>query len=75
MFDLPVATVLYCVLVAALFLGLWSYYDRRDHRRFEKERRKTTIHFIRFDAIYSGSDGIELLKCPRCGPENVRLRF
>lgn len=75
MFELPVATVLYCVLIAALFLGLWSYYDRRDHRRFEKERRRTTFHCVRCDAIYSGSAGTDLLKCPRCGHENARLRF
>ena len=47
MFELTTAAVIYCVLVAAVFLGLWLYYDRRDHRRFERERRKIVFHCIR----------------------------
>ncbi len=75
MFDLTTATVIYCALVAAVFLGLWLAYDRRDHRRFELERRKTTFHCIRCDALYSAPAGTELAPCPRCGRENSRLRF
>jgi hypothetical protein len=75
MFDFATATVVYCLLVAAAFLGLWFYYDRRDHRRFEIERRKTTFHCIRCDTLYSALGGFELCKCPKCGHENSRLRF
>ncbi len=75
MFDFATATVIYCVLVAVGFLGLWMYYDRRDHRRLELERRKTTFHCIRCDAIYSAPTGHDLSKCPKCGHENTRLRF
>jgi hypothetical protein len=75
MFDFTTATVIYCVFVAVVFLGLWIYYDRRDHRRFELERRKTTFHCIRCDALYSASGGAQLSRCPKCGHENSRLRF
>ena len=75
MFDFATATVIYCVLVAVGFLGLWAYYDRRDHRRFELERRKTTFLCIRCDTIFSAPNGTELCPCPKCGHENARLRF
>ncbi len=75
MFELTTATIIYCGSVAAVFLGLWLYYDRRDHRRFERERRKTTFHCIRCDALYTAPMGSELFKCPKCGHENARLRF
>ena len=75
MLEFSTAAVVFCVLVAAVFLGLWLYYDRRDHRRFEAERRKTTFHCIRCDAIYSAPKGTQLCRCPKCGHENVRLRF
>jgi len=74
-FELTTAAVVYCVLVAGVFLGLWLYYDRRDHRRFELERRKTVFHCIRCDALYTAPSGAELCKCPKCGYENARLRF
>lgn len=75
MFDFTTATVIYCGFVAAAFLGLWTFYDRRDHRRFELERRKRTFHCIRCDKIYSAPGGAELSPCPQCGHENTRLRF
>ncbi len=75
MFDLTTGAVLYCVLLAVGFLVLWLYYDRRDHRRFERERRKTTFHCIRCDQLYTAPVGTELSPCPRCAHENTRLRF
>lgn len=74
-FDLTTAAVIYCVLVGVVFLGLWLWYDRRDHQRFERERRRTTFHCIRCSAVYTGPTHTELLRCPRCGHENSRLRF
>jgi len=34
MFEFSAAAVIYCVLVAAVFLSLWLFYDRRDNLRF-----------------------------------------
>jgi hypothetical protein len=75
MFHPPAAALIYCTLVGLLFLLMWLYYDRRDHERFERERRKTTFHCIRCDRLYTGPSGSELGVCPRCGHTNARLRF
>jgi len=53
MFELSAAVTVYCVVVAATFLSLWLFYDRRDHMRFERERRRTTFHCIRCDRLYT----------------------
>lgn len=75
MFDLTTGTLLYCLGVTAFFLGLWIYYDRRDHARFEAERRKTTFHCIRCSHLYSIRGREDTARCPRCGHDNGRLRF
>ena len=75
MSDLPLAAVIYCALVGLFFLGLWLYYDRRDHARFERERRRTAFHCIRCDNLYEAPVGAETAVCPRCGHENARLKF
>ena len=75
MFDLPVAAVVYCTLLAVVFLGLWLWYDRRDHQTFEQERRKATFHCIRCDRLYTAPVGTALARCPDCAYENTRLKF
>jgi len=67
--------VIYCAVIGVFFLVLWLYYDRRDHARFERERRRTVFHCIRCDRIYEAPAGTELCRCPRCDHENARLRF
>jgi Zn finger protein HypA/HybF involved in hydrogenase expression len=54
---------------------LWLYYDRRDHKLFEGERRKTTFHCIRCDHIWAERAGTEECLCPKCGQKNARLKF
>lgn len=73
--DLTTGAVLYCLVLAAGFLGLWIYYDRRDHSRFETERRRTTFHCIRCDHLYTVPGHAHTSPCPKCGHENGRLRF
>ncbi|MCF3650744.1 hydrogenase nickel incorporation protein HypA [Synoicihabitans lomoniglobus] len=75
MFDLTTASVAFCLVTAAFFLGLWIYYDRRDHARFEAERRKTIFHCIRCDHVYPGRGKLHESLCPECGQKNGRLRF
>ena len=73
--DLATVTVVYCLLVAALFLGLWMFYDRRDHALFEHARRKSTFMCLRCHHLYGASGQPDACRCPRCGYENSRLRF
>ncbi len=75
MFDPQTAVVVYCSLLTLLFAGLWMYYDRREHIRFEKERRHTVFHCIRCDQLYTAPAGTELCRCPRCNHENTKLKF
>ena len=73
--DLMTAAVVYCFLVAGIFLALWMFYDRRDHLLFEHARRKSSFLCIRCSHIYAAPGSVDLWKCPRCGHENTRLKF
>ena len=75
MLDLTTGAVLFCAITGLLFLGLWLWYDRRDHASFDAECRRTTFHCIRCDQRYAAPAGAQLCACPRCGHENARLRF
>jgi uncharacterized paraquat-inducible protein A len=75
MFEPTHATVIFCVLVGAVFCMLWTYFDRRDRANFEVVLRKSAFHCIRCNQIYSGTAGSGQCVCPRCGHENTRLRF
>lgn len=75
MLELTTAAVGFCMLVAVLYLGLWIYYDRRDRSRFEAARRKHAFHCVRCNSVYASAQGSDVVACPHCGRENVRLRF
>ncbi len=75
MFDLTTAAVIYCLMVAAFFLGLWIYYDRRDHARFDAERRRTIFHCVKCDRVYAVRGEPLEADCPACGFKNGHLRF
>ncbi|MBW8782012.1 MAG: hydrogenase nickel incorporation protein HypA [Verrucomicrobia bacterium] len=72
---LQVVALVYCLILAALFLGIWLYYDHRDHARFEIERRKTTFRCARCGKLYAAQGVLDLGTCPHCGQENARLQF
>jgi uncharacterized paraquat-inducible protein A len=73
--DLVTATVILCVLVAVLFLSLWLYYDRRDYALYEHARKKSTFCCTRCQHLYWEAGRPEVMKCPKCGHENARLKF
>jgi Zn finger protein HypA/HybF involved in hydrogenase expression len=75
MFQPIHATVVYCVLVGAVFFMLWLCSDRRDRANFEGVLRRGAFHCIRCDQIYSANAVASVAPCPRCGHENPRLRF
>ena len=73
--GLQIASVIYCFLVAGVFLGLWLFYDRRGHARFEGERRRTTFRCVRCNHLYVVRGEVQEGACPRCGQDNTRLKF
>lgn len=73
--DLATVVTLYCFLVAALFLALWMFYDRRDHALFEHARRKSTFLCAKCNHLYAAAGRPDSSTCPRCGRENTRLKF
>jgi len=78
-----ISVALYCILIGLFFLGLWLYYDRRDHHRFERKRRRRTYHCIRCNHLYQAaaansaatSGAAAVSTCPHCGHKNAPLRF
>lgn len=73
--SLSIAAVAYVVAAGVLVLGLWFYYDLRDSRMYDRERRQTMFHCIRCDQLYTAPAGAETCVCPRCGFRNARLTF
>jgi len=67
--------LLYGALAIGTFMVLWVYYDRRDRALYETGRRKISFHCIRCDHLYTERPGTSLAPCPRCGHQNVRLKF
>ena len=75
MIDITTAALVFSVGSGLFFLGLWLYYDRRDHRLFERERRRTIYHCVRCSHLYSQKGEGEDCACPRCAHVNTRLRY
>jgi len=77
MFTIPisVAAVIYIGTACVTTFGLWFYYDHRDKRLYDLERRKVNFHCIRCDKLYTARAGTELCECPRCQFQNQRLTF
>lgn len=77
MLTLPFSLVvaIYVGSACVVAFGLWFYYDRRDRRLYDLERRKVNFHCIRCDKLYTAKSGTELCECPRCHFQNQRLTF
>lgn len=73
--TLETASVIFCLVLGGFFLGLWMFYDRRDHARFEGERRQMAFHCMKCGHLYAEQGGPEEAACPKCGHANGRLRF
>ncbi|MBA3850236.1 MAG: hydrogenase nickel incorporation protein HypA [Opitutus sp.] len=67
--------LVYGLLVLGVFGVLWIFYDRRDRAFYDAGRRKISFHCIRCDHLYTQPTGTETAACPKCGHENVRLKF
>ncbi len=67
--------LIYGSALIGVFGFLWVYYDRRDRGFYEVQRRRVTFHCIRCDNLYTGAINAETVPCPKCGHQNVRLKF
>ncbi len=67
--------VLYGLLVLGLFGVLLVYYDRRDRSFYDAGRKKISFHCVRCNTLYTEKAGSETAPCPKCGHQNVRLKF
>ena len=73
--NLLFSVTLYGLLVFGAFAVLWIYYDRRDRAFYDAQRRKISFHCIRCNHLYTEKAGLDTAPCPRCGHNNVRLKF
>jgi len=73
--DFTLDVLLYGLVVFGGVGALWYYYDRRDRAYYDAERRKITFHCIRCDTLYTEKAGTETAPCPKCGHQNIRLKF
>lgn len=73
--DFTLDVLLYGLVVFGGVGTLWFYYDRRDRAYYDDERRKITFHCIRCDTLYTEKAGTETAPCPKCGHQNIRLKF
>lgn len=73
--DLTLPVAAYALVTVVLFGVLWVYYDRRDRRLYDTQRRKISFHCIRCDHLYTEKAGTDSAVCPKCGHTNTRLKF
>lgn len=73
--DFTLDVILYGFVIFGVFGVLWFYYDRRDRKFYDAERRKITFHCIRCDHLYTEKPGTEVAPCHHCGHLNARLKF
>jgi predicted RNA-binding Zn-ribbon protein involved in translation (DUF1610 family) len=66
---------------AGLYAGLgliailWVYYDAYGKTLHESKRNRTIFHCVRCGHVYTAEKGTEEADCPRCGMDNIKLRF
>ena len=73
--SLSVGALIYTLCACGLVFGLSFYYDMRDRKLYEAQRRQSIFHCIRCDKLYGARAGTDACECPRCGFKNGRLTF
>jgi len=67
--------ITFLVIGLVFFVGVWLYYDHRDHNFYDRQRRRHVHHCVKCGTLYATRDGNELGECPKCGFKNPSLRF
>ncbi|MEI7650888.1 MAG: hydrogenase nickel incorporation protein HypA [Verrucomicrobiota bacterium] len=73
--DLGVFLAFLAGLAALVLLGLQAWYDRRDVLLADHRRINSSFSCVRCNVIYVRPRRREEAVCPRCGWNNVRLKF
>lgn len=59
----------------AFIVLLWVYYDRVGKTIHQEKRDRVIFHCVRCGHLYTDRKGVEDAVCPRCGMDNIKLRF
>lgn len=71
--DIVVAIILSFGL--ALVFAVWIRYDRVDARLSDHRRMRTVFHCVKCGTLYTRPRRREAGLCPKCGHNNIRLKF
>ncbi|MFW5883697.1 MAG: hydrogenase nickel incorporation protein HypA [Verrucomicrobiota bacterium] len=72
---MPGLASLYVVLGLGLIFVFWMWSDFQDRRRQRERSENTVFHCIHCEHLYLEPRIKEVARCPRCGRDNLRLRF
>ena len=72
-FTLFVSAALYAGLAAIAVL--WVYYDTYGKTIHAEKRNRDIFHCVKCGHVYTAPKGVEEANCPRCGMDNIKLRF
>jgi Zn finger protein HypA/HybF involved in hydrogenase expression len=67
------ALTVYFILVLAVVLGVWIYYNIRRRAWLPTPTKKIIYRCAQCQHFYVGAGGTE--SCPQCGHENEQLQF
>jgi DNA-directed RNA polymerase subunit RPC12/RpoP len=71
--DIVVAIIISVGL--ALVFGVWMQYDRADRLFRDHRRLRTVFHCVKCGTLYTRPRRRETGVCPKCGHNNIRLKF
>ncbi len=77
MFELGIEMFITAILFASIatIVFLWVYYDTLGKTVFEKKRQRNVFHCIHCGHVYTADIDVQEAICPRCGMDNIKLRF
>lgn len=73
--EFGVFVISFLVTGLLFFVVLWTFYDRRDHNFYDRQRQRHIHHCVKCGTLYTSRDRIQTDQCPECGFKNTPLRF
>ena len=72
--PLPIFFTVFVTIGMVFIFALWIYYDRMGVRRRDR-LNQTVFHCVRCGKLYGVHGEVKKASCPKCGLENIPLRF